>query len=129
MRESEKVEKIFVKKFYDAEQEHAHKERRHHHEEECCKKDEPFVVFGSGDEENIVIRRHRTPRPPRPPKPPKPHRHFRFKQKTKMFTSKADLVEFVNSKGEEGNQIDIFKIEDDLYKVVILEKDVPQKEE
>ena len=51
-------------------------------------------------------------------------RHPRFDSniKTKMFTSKKDLVEYVNKVGELGNKIDIFKIEDDLYKVVILER-------
>ncbi len=30
------------------------------------------------------------------------------------------MVEFVNLKGEEGHQIDIFKIEEGLYKVVVV---------
>jgi hypothetical protein len=50
------------------------------------------------------------------------HNKFRRVQKTKLFTSKEDMVEFVNLKGEEGHQIDIFKIEEGLYKVVIIEK-------
>lgn len=43
-------------------------------------------------------------------------------QKTKLFTSKEEMVEFVNLKGEEGHQIDIFKIEEGLYKVVVIER-------
>lgn len=59
----------------------------------------------------------------KPPKPPKHHIFIDdYTMKTKMFTSKDDLVNFVNEIGEEGNKIDIFKIEDGLYKVVIFEK-------
>lgn len=39
--------------------------------------------------------------------------------KTKMFSSKKELVEYVNEIGETGQRVDIFKIEDDLYKVVV----------
>lgn len=42
--------------------------------------------------------------------------------KTKMFTSKKDLTDFVNEVGETGQRVDIFKIEDDLYKVVVYGK-------
>ena len=42
--------------------------------------------------------------------------------KTKMFTSKSELVDYVNEVGELGNKVDIYKIEDDLYKVVVIEK-------
>lgn len=38
--------------------------------------------------------------------------------KTKMFSSKKELVDYVNEVGETGQRVDIFKIEDDLYKVV-----------
>lgn len=75
------------------------------------------------------------PRPPhprfedKPGRPEKPERSFRprrprDKQKTKMFTSKDELVAFVNEKGEEGHRIDVYKIEDDLYKVVITERPI-----
>ena len=47
---------------------------------------------------------------------------FEFKMKTKMFTSKKELVEYVNKVGELGNKVDIYKIEDDLYKVVVVER-------
>ncbi len=47
---------------------------------------------------------------------------FEFKMKTQMFTSKKDLVEYVNKVGELGNKVDIYKIEDDLYKVVVVER-------
>lgn len=46
---------------------------------------------------------------------------FNSKLKTKMFTSKTDLVEYVNSIGDMGNKINIFKIEDELYKVEVVE--------
>lgn len=51
-------------------------------------------------------------------------RGFNYQNKaiTKMFTSKKDLVEYVNSIGDLGNKIDIYKIEDDLYKVVVIER-------
>lgn len=48
--------------------------------------------------------------------------------KTKMFSSKKELVEFVNEVGETGQRVDIFKIEDDLYKVVVY-KNLNAKEE
>ncbi len=38
--------------------------------------------------------------------------------KTKMFSSKKELTEYVNEVGETGQRVDIFKIEDELYKVV-----------
>ena len=47
---------------------------------------------------------------------------FNSKMKTKMFTSKKELVEYVNTVGELGNKVDIYKIEDDLYKVVVIER-------
>ncbi len=47
---------------------------------------------------------------------------FNSKMKTKMFTSKKELVEYVNKVGELGNKVDIYKIEDDLYKVVVIER-------
>ena len=39
--------------------------------------------------------------------------------KIKMFSSKKELVDYVNKVGETGQQVDIFKIEDELYKVVV----------
>lgn len=39
---------------------------------------------------------------------------------TKLFTDKEKMVEFVNAKGETSNTFDIFKIEDGLYKVVVM---------
>ena len=59
----------------------------------------------------------------------RPKHHKRFQDefaKTKMFTSKEQLVEFVNSIGDQGHKIDIFKIEDDLYKVVVIERKQPR---
>lgn len=76
-------------------------------------------------------------RPPRPEHPrdfdgPRAyHKHLRKPkrtQKTKLFTSKAELVDFVNEIGESGNRkIDVYKIEDDLYKVVVIEKAMPKR--
>ena len=40
---------------------------------------------------------------------------------TKLFTSKEELVEYANSKGQGSATIEIFKIEDGLYKLVIKE--------
>lgn len=62
------------------------------------------------------------PRPKRPDHYRKPFMRPRVGQKTKMFTSKEELVAFVNEKGEEGHKIDVYKIEDELYKVVIIER-------
>lgn len=68
---------------------------------------------------------------PRPPKPPRPfreeehrgrHHHPRKKMTTKLFTDKQELVNYVNKVGETGAKIDIFKIEDSLYKVEVIEK-------
>ena len=52
------------------------------------------------------------------------NRYDRFSQtnetsKTKMFSSKKELLEYVNEIGETGQRVEIFKIEDDLYKVVV----------
>ena len=38
---------------------------------------------------------------------------------TKLFTDRNKLVEYVNEKGQSDAIIDIYKIEDDLYKLVI----------
>lgn len=43
-------------------------------------------------------------------------------QQTKLFDNKKDMVEFVNQIGEDGTEVDIFKIEDGLYKVVVFKK-------
>lgn len=78
-------------------------------------------------ERHVHVEREDFRRPPRPPMPERPrvfHKHLRKPnriQKTKMFTSKQDLVEFVNSIGDEGHKIDVYKIEEELYKVVIIE--------
>lgn len=45
-------------------------------------------------------------------------------KQTKMFESKKELVDFVNQIGEDGTEVDIFKIEDGLYKVVVFKKEV-----
>ena len=38
---------------------------------------------------------------------------------TRLFTSRDKLVEYVNEKGKSDALIDIYKIEDELYKLVI----------
>lgn len=38
---------------------------------------------------------------------------------TRLFTSRDELVQYVNEKGQSDAIIDIFKIEDELYKLVI----------
>ena len=50
-----------------------------------------------------------------------PRRHNK-KMTTKLFTDKQELVKYVNEIGEKGAKIDIFKIEDDLYKVEVIER-------
>ena len=42
--------------------------------------------------------------------------------KTKMFTDKEAMVNYVNEIGELGHHVDIFKIEESLYKVVVHER-------
>ncbi len=58
----------------------------------------------------------------------RPHRPHK-KMVTKLFTSKEELVEYVNQKGETNCKIDIFKIEEGLYKVEIIERFKKEKEE
>jgi len=48
-----------------------------------------------------------------------PKRHA--KMTTKLISSKEELIQYVNELGEKGHKIDVFKIEDGLYKVVVLE--------
>ena len=52
------------------------------------------------------------------------YKHHRFPRKltTKLFTSKEELVAYVNDIGETGAKIDVFKIEDGLYKVEVIER-------
>ena len=40
---------------------------------------------------------------------------------TKLFVNKSELVEYVNIKGQSSSVIEIFKIEEGLYKLVIKE--------
>lgn len=48
--------------------------------------------------------------------------HHKKKMTTKLFTDKVEMIEYVNVLGEQGHHIDIFKIEDGLYKVVVIER-------
>lgn len=87
------------------------------------------------------LREERPPRPDRPPhdRPPRPDRDFhkehrkvikfdmdehRGISKTKLFTDKEAMVSHVNEMGELGHRIEIFKIEESLYKVVVHEKPI-----
>jgi len=90
------------------EREHRHFEddkRRRHMEDE--------FRFGKRDFDRLRKEIHvgRRPFPPR------------GKITTKLFENKASMIEYVNKVGEEGHNIDIFKIEDNLYKVVVMEFD------
>ena len=62
-------------------------------------------------------------------KPHFKHMHRRLKVKTKMFMDKLKMVEFVNDQGEFGHKIDVFKIEENLYKVEVTEFPQPEVEE
>lgn len=57
------------------------------------------------------------------------NRNYQYEEpsKTKMFTSKKELVEYANKIGETGQQLNIYKIEEDLYKVVVYGKDLQEK--
>ncbi len=59
------------------------------------------------------------------------HRYYRNNEtvKTKMFASKKELVDYVNKIGETGQRINVFKIEDDLYKVVVYGTETVKEEE
>lgn len=69
-------------------------------------------------------------KPGGPGRPGRPFddRHFRKMRKhmktqiTKMFTDKLEMVTYVNTEGEKGHNIDVYKIEDELYKVVVTKK-------
>jgi len=50
-------------------------------------------------------------------------------RKTKMINSKDELVSFVNEHGEKGQEVEIYKIEENLYKVVYFEQNKKVKEE
>lgn len=41
---------------------------------------------------------------------------------TKMFMDKKEMVEFANEAGKKGHSVEVFKIEEDLYKAVVYEK-------
>ena len=99
--------KVYVHKVHSDERprrgEREFREHRHHGESDG----RPFRHF---HEENI-----------QKPFGRKIRRHFP-KPKTKMFTSKEELVNYVNSIGEAGHKIDIYKIDEDLYKIVVFEE-------
>ena len=85
---------------------------------------------------------HNIPREDRPPhdRPRRDHefepRHSKIVKvdlggphgftKTKLFTDKEEMVLYVNELGELGHRIDVYKIEESLYKVVVQEKTRPR---
>ena len=48
--------------------------------------------------------------------------HIKKKMTTKLFTDKEVMIDYVNDHGEQGHHIDVFKIEEGLYKVVVVER-------
>ncbi|MCK5387712.1 MAG: hypothetical protein KAJ22_00355 [Candidatus Izimaplasma sp.] len=46
-------------------------------------------------------------------------KHYPKIVETKLFTNRDELVKYVNEKGKSDALIDIYKIEDELYKLVI----------
>lgn len=48
-----------------------------------------------------------------------PKRHGAVIVETKLFTNRDELVAYVNEKGKSDALIDIYKIEEELYKLVI----------
>lgn len=93
---------------------------------------EIFIKKFSKDEfDEIREERHHRDRPPHPNHDfHKEHRKvvkfdmddYRGISKTKLFTDKDEMVSHVNEMGELGHRIEIFKIEDSLYKVVVHER-------
>lgn len=58
----------------------------------------------------------------RPPRAKRPSmRGPQFKQITKLFQDNKEMIEYVNENGALGHKIDIFKIDEGLYKVVVVE--------
>lgn len=88
--------------------EHKHEQGHHHHGEEGCCQENGKHKGG-----------HR-----------RPHGKMRRHPKvvTKLFVNKVELVEFVNQIGDEGHKIEIYKIEDELYKVEIKIRPAIKKE-
>ena len=118
-RENKMEKKIYVHKIHD--EECCGGKGHHDHHEECC--------GGRGHHERHE--HHEFRRPPRPERPERPHRHHKrrhHKKLTKMFTSKEALVEYVNEVGAKGHQVDVFKIDEDLYKIVEIVKENHEKE-
>lgn len=94
--------------------------------------DEKPQRFERGPRPNEGDRDRRPPRKDfddrRPPRPKRPHvRGSQFKQVTKLFENKKEMITYVNDLGAKGHHIDIFKIEENLYKVVVLEKNKQQE--
>ena len=95
--------------------EHRHTEHKHHEFKEH--KGHEFREFKGHSKHKYDKKRHIHVRP-----------RFEKKIKTKMFISKESLVEYVNEVGELGHTIDVFKIADDLFKVVVVERVEVKKE-
>ena len=73
--------------------------------------------------DNSSSKRHRNQRPFSGFHDDNSNRHTRGYRsrivETRLFTSRDKLVEYVNEKGKSDALIDIYKIEDELYKLVI----------
>lgn len=64
----------------------------------------------------------------RPPRAKRPSmRGPQFQQITKLFQDNKEMIEYVNENGALGHKIDIFKIDEGLYKVVIVENGLKGK--
>lgn len=93
------------------------------HEKECCKDKE------RKEKKHKKEKFHEKHRVPRELMDDVDHlhgikRHPRRNRvtKTKLFTDRQEMIDYVNTKGDEGHHIDIFRIEEGLYKVVIVER-------
>ncbi len=122
--------KTYVKRYprdrreFRDERPHGRGDKKEFREERPNEKTERRERHGQIERDDLR-RPQRSERPGRAENPRMYQKHFRRPkriQKTKMFTSKKDLVEYVNSIGDEGHKIDVYKIEDELYKVVIIEQ-------
>lgn len=74
--------------------------------EECCKEEFQHKGKHHGHHKHKVIRR----------------RHRKVKS-TKMFTSKEDVVKYVDEHASEGVYVEVFKVDDDFYKVELSVKE------
>ena len=118
-----KVKKIFIDENEECCGGH-HEHKKNKNDDECCGKHK------HGDHKHKEHKHHefKDHKQFRKSKHEKRRHHvhvrprFEKKMKTKMFTSKESLVAYVNEVGELGHAIDVFKISEDLFKVVVVER-------